>query len=66
MECKKDENRLDCSCTYTSCSKRGICCECVRAHRDNGEIPGCFFTAFGEATYDRSVKNFINIMKDKV
>ena len=66
MECKRDENKIGCICTYTSCSKRGMCCECVRAHRENGEIPGCFFTAAGEATYDRSVKNFVKIMKDRV
>ena len=66
MECRRDENKIGCTCTYTRCSKRGLCCECVRAHRENGEIPGCFFTAAGEATYDRSVKNFVKIMKDRV
>lgn len=66
MECKKDENKIECTCTYTACSKRGMCCECVRAHRENGEIPGCFFTAAGERTYDRSIKNFIKIMQDKI
>ncbi len=66
MECKKDENKLGCTCTYTSCHNRGICCDCVRSHRENGEIPGCFFTAAGEATYDRSIANFIKVMSKHV
>jgi len=24
-------------------------------HRDKGQVPGCFFSQAGEATYDRSV-----------
>lgn len=59
MECRKDENLKDCTCTYTTCGKRGICCLCVAHHRENGEIPGCFFSKHGEATYDRSIENFI-------
>ncbi len=63
MECKKEENKIDCTCTYMSCSKRGMCCDCVAHHRENGEIPGCFFTAAGERTYDRSIANFIKTYK---
>ena len=59
MECKKEENKIGCSCTSVSCSKRGVCCECVRHHRENGEIPGCFFPAGAERTYDRSIQNFV-------
>ena len=44
MECKRDENKIGCTCTATTCGNRGICCDCVRHHRENGEIPGCFFT----------------------
>lgn len=59
MECKVEKNRENCSCSYTSCNKRGMCCDCVAYHRSNGEIPGCFFPSDGEKTYDRSVANFI-------
>jgi len=59
MECKQQDNKIDCTCTYTTCSKRGMCCECVRFHRENGEIPGCFFPPAAERSYDRSVANFI-------
>lgn len=44
-----------CTCTY-DCRKRGVCCECVSYHRSKGQIPGCFFSTRGEATWDRSVK----------
>jgi len=62
MECMKEKNIKDCTCTY-SCSKRGLCCECVRYHREAGEIPGCFFPKDGEKTYDRSIGNFIRFSK---
>lgn len=56
-ECpNKAENLKHCTCTYT-CDKRGVCCECVAYHRDKGQIPGCFFSTDGEATWDRSIKH---------
>lgn len=56
MNCpNKERNLEECTCTY-DCEKRGLCCECVRYHRAMGQIPGCFFTAKGEATYDRSIR----------
>lgn len=61
MECKKELNKQDCSCTYP-CGRRGMCCECVKHHRENGEIPGCFFPQDAERTYDRSISNFIRCM----
>ena len=51
----KTKNLKDCTCTY-SCAKRGLCCECVAYHRSSGQVPGCFFTKAGEATYDRSIR----------
>ena len=60
MQCPNIEKNLqDCGCTYTSCKRRGNCCQCVRHHRAQGEIPGCFFTPEVERTYDRSIANFI-------
>lgn len=50
----KEENLKGCTCTYP-CDKRGSCCECVAYHRAKGQVPGCFFTKAGEATYDRSI-----------
>jgi hypothetical protein len=59
-DCSKQKKNLQgCTCSYTACGKRGLCCECVAQHRAAGEIPGCFFSAAGERTYNRSVANFI-------
>ena len=60
MECKKEINLTQCTCSYP-CSNKGICCECVRYHRERGEIPGCFFPKDAEKTYDRSIKKFIEV-----
>lgn len=62
LECKKEENAVDCTCTYP-CSKRGMCCDCVASHRARGELPGCFFPPEVEKTYDRSIERFVAIYK---
>lgn len=59
MECSFDQNMAGCTCTYTSCTRRGKCCECVAYHRSKNQVPGCFFTSEGEASYDRSFSRFI-------
>ena len=66
MSCKREENLKGCTCTASGCKNQGICCDCVRHHRDAGEIPGCFFPKEGEATYDRSIKNFVKIYSNLV
>lgn len=63
MICKKDSNKAACPCTYEPCSRKGACCDCVAYHRRNGELPGCFFPAQAERTYDRSAENFIRTAK---
>ena len=63
MECLKERNLKDCTCTYEGCSRKGLCCECVIYHRAKGAIPGCFFPKDGERTYDRSISNFIKCWK---
>jgi hypothetical protein len=62
MECKKEINLKNCNCTYP-CEKKGVCCECVAYHRKRGELPACYFTKTGEATYDRSVENYLKFSK---
>jgi hypothetical protein len=59
MECNLKSNRQKCTCTYEPCSRKGRCCECVEFHRGMDELPGCFFSAEAEATYDRSIRNFV-------
>jgi len=60
----QEKNRVACTCTY-SCSKRGVCCECVAQHRAAGELPGCFFPPEAEKTYDRSIRYFIQVMQGR-
>lgn len=59
MECTIEENKKECTCTYTACTRRGHCCDCVAYHRVKNQIPACFFPQDGEKTHDRSVENFI-------
>jgi len=63
MDCKKNSNLKNCTCTYEPCPRKGACCDCVAYHRDNGELPGCLFTPEAERTYDRSITNFIRTRK---
>ncbi len=59
MECRKETNLENCTCTYPGCSRKGVCCECVAHHRQAGEIPGCFFSKEVEASFDRGVERFV-------
>lgn len=56
--CDQEMNKEFCNCTYP-CSKKGICCECIKYHRDMGELPACYFHDDIERGYDRSIENFI-------
>ena len=58
-ECKIEQNKANCNCTYEPCSRKGICCECIIYHQKAGEMPACYFPADVERTYDRSIERFI-------
>jgi hypothetical protein len=65
-QCEKiRKNAEACTCTYTSCERRGACCACVAYHRDSGELPGCVFPPEAEKTYDRSVRHYVRVMQDR-
>ncbi|MDD5005454.1 MAG: DUF6485 family protein [Candidatus Omnitrophica bacterium] len=55
----KEINLKNCNCTYITCSRKGVCCECITYHRENNQLPACYFSPSAEKTYDRSVDNFI-------
>ncbi len=41
-ECvNKYENEQDCPCKDFDCERHGICCECVRYHKQCGDKPAC-------------------------
>lgn len=61
MECRLEENKSRCPCTYEPCSRKGKCCECLRYHREMDELPACLFPPEVERTYDRSLRKFISI-----
>ncbi len=58
-ECKVEENKADCPCTWEPCSRKGICCECIKYHWKLGELPACIFPPEVERTFDRSIQRFI-------
>ncbi|MFH1379416.1 MAG: DUF6485 family protein [bacterium] len=57
--CNVEQNKQFCTCSYSGCSRMGICCECVAYHHRRNEIPGCFFAPEDEKTYDRTVEFFV-------
>ncbi|MCS7258746.1 MAG: DUF6485 family protein [candidate division WOR-3 bacterium] len=58
-ECRVVINKQRCPCTFESCGRRGRCCECVTYHRQQNELPACYFPRNVEKTYDRSIRKFI-------
>ncbi|MBN1897419.1 MAG: hypothetical protein JW827_01470 [Spirochaetes bacterium] len=63
-ECvNKASNLQRCNCTYEPCSRKGICCECIKYHKQLGELPACLFPDHVERTFDRSIEKFISINK---
>jgi len=65
-ECRQEKNLSRCNCTWEPCQRKGLCCECLPYHWNMGELPACLFPDDVEATYDRSLKRFIEIYKDRV
>ena len=62
MDCKKQYNKKNCTCTYEPCSRKGVCCDCLTYHIVNRELPGCCFPKDAEASYDRSFENFARLV----
>ena len=40
MECEKEANLARCNCSWPSCSRKGICCDCIAYHLKSRELPG--------------------------
>ena len=66
MECKKEENLKDCPCTYPGCPRKGLCCQCIRHHREKGELPACYFSAEVEKITTDRLKNLSGSMNEKL
>jgi uncharacterized protein DUF6485 len=65
MECKIATNMKRCNCSYASCDKKGICCECLHYHLKSGQFPACFFPDDVEKTYDRTIEKFIETYNER-
>jgi len=64
-ECSINQNKKKCNCTYESCSRKGVCCECMNYHWSSGGLPACFFPDDVEKTYDRSIERFIKTYQER-
>ena len=62
MECNQKHNLANCNCTYSPCSRKGICCECIRYHLNMRELPACVFPKDAEASFDRSYEYFARLV----
>ena len=62
MTCKREINLSQCACTYESCSKKGVCCDCLAYHLRSRQLPVCCFSAEAERTYDRSFEHFARLV----
>ncbi len=66
MDCKQTRNKKDCNCSYEPCSRKGVCCECIRYHLKSRELPACFFPDNVERSYDRSFERFAKLVNDGI
>jgi hypothetical protein len=65
MECNLEQNKKNCPCTYSSCSRKGKCCECIAYHLKYEELPACAFPPDVEKTYDRSFGSFVRVYQSR-
>lgn len=65
MECKKEQHLKSCNCTYEPCTRKGICCDCLKYHLNMRQLPACCFPADAERTYDRSFELFASLVQEK-
>jgi hypothetical protein len=61
-DCKEEQNLKSCNCTYEPCSRKGICCDCIRYHLRSRELPACCFPDDAERTFDRSFEHFARLV----
>jgi hypothetical protein len=64
MECKKETNLARCTCSWPSCPRKGICCDCIAYHVKSDELPACTFPPEAERTYDRTFAHFARLVAE--
>ncbi|MFX1414128.1 MAG: DUF6485 family protein [Promethearchaeota archaeon] len=68
IECNYEKLNKSCPCTYTSCSRKGKCCECIEYHLKMEQLPGCVFAHISrdaERTYNRDFEYFAKLFLDR-
>jgi hypothetical protein len=65
MECHQKANAKRCTCTYPGCPRHGACCECLAYHKAKRQLPGCFFPAEVEKTWERSFEAFARLVGER-
>ena len=65
MECQKEINKIGCNCSYPGCPRKGRCCECLKKHLANRELPACCFPKEAEKSYDRSFEYFVKLVNEE-
>jgi hypothetical protein len=66
--CNQDDLINGCTCSYTSCLRKGKCCECVAYHLRMNELPGCAFAKISkeaERSYNRDFNHFAKLVLGK-
>jgi hypothetical protein len=61
MECKQEQILLRCPCPSTTCSRKGICCDCLENHLSHRQFPACVFPNDGKK-YERSFESFARLV----
>ena len=67
-DCNQESLSKDCACTYSSCSRKGKCCECIKYHLEMKQLPGCAFAKISkdaERTYNRDFEYFAKLVAGK-
>lgn len=65
VECNQERLKRNCACTYTSCSRKGKCCECIEYHLKMNQLPGCVFAKISkdaEKSYNRDFNYFAKLI----
>jgi hypothetical protein len=65
MECKKERHLKRCNCSYEPCSRKGVCCDCLKYHQEMRQLPACVFPDDAERTYDRSYEHFARLVQER-
>lgn len=67
-DCNLKDLIENCPCSYTSCSRKGKCCQCIEYHLKMNELPGCAFSKISkdaEKTYNRNFEYFARLVLKK-